>query len=485
MRTLVQGGWVVGFDGQRHELLRDGQVVYEDGRILFVGHGFGGQVDRQIDARGKLVSPGLINCHMHTDSNAREVVLNDPTVTNYFGSNWLAYGSPRRGKQPPQPRAEVEGKMGLWASVRGGATTVLDIGARPWMVDEIAEVAGELGVRAYLGPFYRSANYALDEQGRIQWDWDEQAGMAGLEQAGAFIRRYHGSFDDRIRGMLYPGQLDSCTPELLQATKRAASELGVGVQLHAAMNLLEFHQVLRERQRTPIQYLHDIGFLGPEVGLGHGLFHAGHSWAHYPYADDLKLLADSGTYVAHAPYKYAKMGLSLESFDSYRKRGITVALGTDTFPQDLVHEMRVAALACRQVEGSFLAGQPRDVYDAATLGGAKALGRDDLGRVAPGARADLIVVNLRQMHYGGVRDPIKSLVESGSAADVETVVINGETLLDQGRAVRVDEAKLLEQTQEAAEEFWASVPNWRARGETIDNLAPMSYAVRASAPQAG
>ena len=293
------------------------------------------------------------------------------------------------------------------------------------------------------------------------------------------MREYNGAHNDRVRGMFYPAQLDTCTPELLQATKRAAEELGAGIQLHTAMNLVEFHKLLRERQVTPIEYLRDLGFLGPEVILGHCVFHNRHSWAHYPYGDDLAILGDSGCSVAHAPYKYAKQGLALESFDAYRQRGINLCLGTDTFPQDIVNEMRLAALACRWAEGSFLAGKPKDVFNAATLGGAKALGRDDLGRLAPGAKADLLIVDLGQIHFGAVRDPIKSLVEVGSQKDIDTIVVDGETLVEHGRATHLDEAALLAQVQQAAEAYWATLPQWRAKAQTIDDVSPMSYEVRA------
>ena len=346
------------------------------------------------------------------------------------------------------------------------------------MIEGFTEMVGALGVRAYLGVGYRSAAYVLDDRGRIRWDWDEEAGKQGLARAEAYAREHDGVHGGRVRAMLYPGQLDTCTPELLQATKRTARELGVGIQLHAAMNVVEFQSTLRERGVTPIRYLHDLGFLGEEVILGHCVFHSRHSWCRYPYSEDLSILADSGASVAHAPYKYAKMGIAMESFDRYRERGVNLALGTDTFPQDMVHEMRLAGLASRLVEGSFRAGKPRDVYDAATLGGARALGRDDLGRLAPGAKADLIVVDLCRTHFGAVRDPIKSLVEGGSGSDVETVVIDGQTLLEAGRPTRFDEAELLDRIREGAKPLWDSVPQWRALGETIDDVAPMSYPVR-------
>ena len=140
--------------------------------------------------------------------------------------------------------------------------------------------------------------------------------------------------------------------------------------------------------------------------------------------------------------------------------------------------MRLAGLACRIVEGSFRAGKPYDVYNAATLGGARALRRDDLGRLAPGAKADMIIVDLGKTHFGAVRDPIKSLVEGGSGSDVETIIVDGETLLEGGRATRFDEAELLDQIQERAHPVWESVPEWRALGETIDDIAPLSYPVR-------
>ena len=479
MRTLIQGGWVVGFDGSHHELWQDGVVVYEDNRILHVGPRFDGSSDRTIDARGKLVSPGFINCHIHAGINAPHVLLNDPTKTNYFAQNFLAYGARLPNAPRPTQRVDLESTFGFWAALRGGATTILDVGLRPPNnVAAATEMIGHLGVRAYLGPAFGSAGYTLDGEGRIDWEWDEPAGEAGLEATMRYIREYHGAYNDRIRGMLYPAQLDTCTPELLRATKQAAAELGVGIQLHTAMNLIEFHKVLRERQQTPIEYLDSLGFLGPEVILGHCVFHNRHSWAHYPYGDDLAIVAGSGASVAHAPYKYAKQGLALESFDEYRRRGIPIGIGTDTFPQDMVSEIRLAALACRWAEGSFLAGKPKDVFSAATLGGARAIGRDDLGRLAPGAKADLLIINLRQAHFGAVRDPIKSLVEAGSQKDIDTIVVDGETLLDAGRPTRLDEAALLAKVQQAGEEYWATLPQWRARGQTIDDVAPMSFPVR-------
>ncbi len=477
MRTLIRGSWVVGFDGTSHTLLREGVVVYEGDRIVHVGQRFDGRVDATMDATGCLISPGFVNCHLHLGSNALPSLLLDATRTNYFGSNFLAYAAGRRGLGDPRKsdRPAVEQRYGLWAAIRGGATTIVNVGSRN--PEALASLAGEMGARVYIGPGFKSLAYGYDEEGRLHLDPDPSSGLAGLERALVFARDHEGEHEGRIRCMLYPAQLDTCSLELLRATRQAATEHGLRISLHAAMNLLEFHRVLDEHGLTPLQLLDSIGFLGSDVLLGHSVFHAGHSWAHYPYVDDLKLLADSGASVAHAPYKYAKMGLALESLERYRQRGINVALGTDTFPQDLVREMRLAALMCRFTDQSFRVGKAQDVFDAATLGGARALGRDDLGRLALGAMADLLVIDLKQMHYGAVRDPVKSLVESGDASDIVTLVVNGRTLIENRRSLVVDEAKLLGEVQESAERVWAAIPSWHWRGATVDEISPMSYRV--------
>ncbi|MCC7104282.1 MAG: amidohydrolase family protein [Chloroflexi bacterium] len=479
MRTLIQGGWVVGYDGASHELIRNGTVVYEDDRVLHVGHEFAGRVDRRVDATGKLVSPGFIHCHIHANTNALQLVFLDALKADYFAANFIGYATPRRGQPPPrvQDTADVGGAYGLWGALRGGATTILDMGTVPGGAEPFTRVAGEMGVRAYLGPGFRDADYVFDD-GRVHYEWDAARGAAGLERAIEYVKRFDGAYDGRIRAMLNPGQMETCGLDLLRKTRRAADELDVPVQFHAAMNLPEFHLMLREHGKTPIELLDSIGFLKPRTLLSHCVFHNNHSWARYPYGDDLGRLADSGATAVHAPYKYAKMGVALESLERYRQRGINVALGTDTYPQDMIHEMRWAAYMCRKAEESFRVGTPRDVFDAATLGGATALGRDDLGRLRPGAKADLIVVNLRQTHYGGVHDPIKSLLEMGTGTDVETVIVDGESLLENGRPTRLDEAELLAAVQRECEQVWASMSSWHHSGQEIDRIVPPSYPIR-------
>jgi cytosine/adenosine deaminase-related metal-dependent hydrolase len=121
-----------------------------------------------------------------------------------------------------------------------------------------------------------------------------------------------------------------------------------------------------QRERcTPIELLHRLGFLSPDVSLSHCIFVAGHSWLAYPYGDDLKIIADSGASVAYSPLKYLKLGIVMESFDKYRQAGINMGIGTDTFPKDIISDMRYAALASRVADKSF--PHPRDVLTPSLL----------------------------------------------------------------------------------------------------------------------
>jgi len=479
MRTLIQGGWVVGHNGTGHQLISNGVVVFEDDRIVHVGRDFRGRVDRTIDARGKLVSPGLINCHLHAAVNAAQTSFIVDGKLDYFGSNFIGYAASRIGAMPPGRTSDpaLATRYGMWSALRAGATTILDVGTMPGGPDSFTQLVGELGVRAYLGPGFRSAEYRFDAD-RVRWEWDEANGVSGLERAISYVKQYDGAHNGRIRAMIYPGQIDTCSLDLLRAARRAADELDVPVQLHAAMNQREFHRILEQHGKTPIALLNSIGFLKPKTGLGHCVFHNRHSWCHYPYGDDLRMLADGGVTVVHAPFKYAKMGITFESFSRYRDAGINISLGTDTYPQDMIHEMRWAAMMNRLADENFTVGKPQDVFDAATLGGAASLGRDDLGRLGVGSKADIIVVDLLQMHYGSVRDPIASLVECGSGSDVETVFVDGELLVEQGRAVRFDQASMLREVQLEGERMWKSVPDWHWSGKTIDEIAPFSYPVQ-------
>ena len=275
-----------------------------------------------------------------------------------------------------------------------------------------------------------------------------------------------------------PAQAETCEPSLLRESVAAAKELDVPIHIHAGGNFREFLEILNTYRKPVVEYLADTGILGPRTTLGHMAITGGHSRVDYPLGDELKLLAESGSTVGHGPHKCAKMAFALESFDRYLAAGVRIGLGTDSYPLDIVSEMRYGSLISRLVDKNASGTRAADLFHAATIGGATALGRSDLGRLAPGAKADVVIIDLRTTRYGPVRDPIKSLVECGIGDDVETVIVDGVVRMEHRRIPGVDFADLRARAQAAGEAVWARLPEWNPLGHTAEEMSPWSFPLK-------
>ncbi|HEX5607144.1 MAG TPA: amidohydrolase family protein, partial [Candidatus Binatia bacterium] len=279
MKTMIQGGWVIGFDGQAHEVIKDGVVVFEGNRIEFVGADYSAPVDKKIDAKGCLVSPGFIDTHFHSGINASDYILNDSSKTDFFASNYLAHGGPTRAGAHAAHLKDVDigQRFSLIHLLKSGVTTTFDIGGAGSEPERYVDMIDQVGMRCAAGPSYKNVSFFHDHEGRLEYDWDDERGSQGLKAAIAFAKKFNGACSGRVSAQLFPGHVDSCTPALLQETRKAAQELGVRVQIHATINLFEFHTVMQRERCTPIELLQKIGFLDPEVSLSHCIFISGHS----------------------------------------------------------------------------------------------------------------------------------------------------------------------------------------------------------------
>jgi cytosine/adenosine deaminase-related metal-dependent hydrolase len=474
MRTLIRGSWVVGHANNQHQAIRDGVCVVEDDRVLHVGKSFDGPVDQIIDANGKLVSPGLITTHLHAGLNAGEHVFLDVGRPEAMARNYLNWQAGLRGKPRCKEDTRTGVLFGLGQCLRHGATTVVEVGAAG---DPAAFVAAvdELGIRAYSGTSYRNVVMYSHEDGRFDYDWSDERGERGLRNGLAFAEQYDGAAGGRVRAILCPGHPDTCSEQVLRETAHQARQHNLPVTIHAAIHALEMERTLETHRLTPIQLLAKVGLLATNVILSHVIFLSGHSWVRYHEAPDLQLLGEHRATVSHSPLKYLHMGVILESMRRYIQAGVNFTVGTDFSPGDILAEMRYTMLASRVADRSFLSGTPRDAFDGATVNAARALSRDDLGRLAPGAKADIAIFDLRKLHFGAVHDPIKSLVEVGSGADVDTVLVDGKVVVHDGKLANVNQDELLETAQREVEKLWADVPNWMWGGRDIDQVCPPAY----------
>ncbi len=471
-RTLIQGAYVIAFDGREHRLLRDGVVVVEGNRILHVGSSFEGRVHRRIDASHHVVTPGLISAHAHiAGSPLDKSLLEDRGNPQFYLSGLFEFLPVRAAAQDEEgTRACVD--FSICELLRSGCTTVMEMGPAG---DYVAERVGALGMRAYIAQNYRSGSWRTPDGRQVVYEWSEDDGRAAMERAVEFVRRVDGSHGGRVRGFLTPSQVDTCSERLLRESRRVAEELGVPLQTHVSQSVNEFQEMLRRHGKTPLAWLRDIGFLGPGVFLVHCIVVGGTSWANYP-PGDVRILAESGATVAHAPWVFARRGMVLESFGRYRDAGVRLTLGTDTSPQSMLLAMRWAAICGKVVDRTTELLTARDIFDAATLGAARALGRDDLGRLAPGALADLLIWDTRTIGMAPLRDPIKNIVYSAERADLRTVMVNGKILIEDGVMPGVDEAALARSLQAAAERMWPRMQRFDWAARDVDQLSPQTYA---------
>jgi len=182
--------------------------------------------------------------------------------------------------------------------------------------------------------------------------------------------------------------------------------------------------------------------------------------------------------VSHCPVNIARRARFLDSWERYRKAGVNIALGTDTYPRDMIMQMRIASYFGKVASRNLRAASAAEVFEAATLGGSRSLGRDDLGRLAPGAKADIVVIDLSghgTLRMGPVRDPVKSLVECGIGDDVDTVIVDGMVRVEGGRITGVDFEALRARTQAAGERIWAGWADWDPLGRNADEMCPYAF----------
>lgn len=438
-RILLTARWVVAHRDGRHRLVENGEVVLEGERIVFAGRGFEGNVAARHDYGLALLGPGLIDLDALSDLDTTVLGLdNQPPAEK--GRIW-----PRtyveRGPHEMYSAEELafQKRYAFAQLLRHGITTALPIASlfyREWgeTAEEFAaaaDAAAALGLRVYLGPAYRSGGLVVEDDGTIVPVFDEARGLAGLETAIRFCRDWEGRHGGLVRTMLAPDRIETCTAELLRRTEAAARDLAIPVRLHCCQSRMEYELVLDLHGMSPAEWLGSLGFLSTRTLLPHATWVSGSRGVARP-GRDLEIMRDAGATVVHCPIVSARGGRALESFARCREMGLRVGLGTDTWPPDLVANMRAGLMLCRVVEGTPAAVSAAEFYDAATIAGADALGRPDLGRLEPGAAADIAVFDLADGYMVPGLDPVQALLAGASVPFARAVWVAGRLVAEQG-----------------------------------------------------
>jgi len=465
---LYRAAYVLVHEDGSHRMLRDGEVAIRGDEITHVGKAGScpQEVDEVVDLGHYLICPGFVNLHCHPGSSPlSKSLVEDVGSPGFYMSSLYEYGDVR-AVSPEERRVAVQ--YSLVQLLKSGCTTLVDMGS----IEHI-DLFRELGLRACLIPAYRSAEWHTRDGHRLEYRWDEEAGRAGLRENIEWVKRLEG--DDLIWSALGPAQVDTCSADLLHRTREAADELGCRIHIHAAQSHVEVAEMMRREGMTALQFLDHVGLLGPDLVVAHCILTGTHPDTGLSFTRDARLLGSRGAHVAHCPWVFGRRGTLLYSFRRYLEDGVNVGLGTDTFPQDMVTEMRRAAVFGKAAENDPLAVTAADAFNAATTGGAAALGREDLGCLRAGAKADLVFVDCDAYAMSPVRDPIRNLIYSAGSGAIDSVMVGGRLMVQDGEVCGLDEGAISAELQEIAERMWARFPSRDRAGRSADDLSPPAF----------
>jgi cytosine/adenosine deaminase-related metal-dependent hydrolase len=435
--TVIEGCAIATVDAERREL-EDGHIVLDGDRIAVVGSGAApaewlGRAERRIDARGHLATPGLVNCHHHLFQWATRGYAQEATLFEWLTALYPVWA------HIDADVVDAAARAGLAALARSGCTTSSDHHyVFPRGEEDLLEV--EIGAATAIGLRFHPCRGAMDlgrERGGLPPDAIVEDRDAILAASAEAIDRFHDPAPGAmVRVALAPTSPFSASRELMTETAELARGRGVRLHTHLAETREEERFCVERFGVRPLEYLDELGWLGPDVWLAHCV---------HLDEDECRRMGQTGTGVAHCPTSNGRLGAGIAPVPSLLRAGVPVGLGVDGAASnecgELVDELRSALVLARASAGPT-ALSARQALELATLHGARCLGREDeLGHLSAGALADVAVWDLREAGFAGIADPVAALV-LGPRRPVAGLFVGGDLVVDDGDLRTADVGQL-------------------------------------------
>ena len=369
-----------------------------------------------LEAGGQLAMPGFINTHAHVPMALWRGMGEDVNIESWFNDYiWHLEAN----LLPDDVYWGMQ--LGLLEMIEAGITAVAD---HYWHMDYAARAAEKAGTRALLGQAMFGAN-----------------GMGQIDETACFVQRWDGAAGGRIRAILAPHAPYTCDDDFLRASARKAEQIGSGIHIHAAETRAQTQASLARRGQTPIEVLEDCGIFNVPTLLAHAVGAT---------PGDLEILADMRTPVgiAHCPKTYAKLAMGYNNLVEWRAMGIAVGLGTDGAVSnntlDLWEAMRLTAMGQKQLTGKAENLTIPQALTIATSESARVYGQpQELGDLAAGKLADIILVDLSGTHHFPLNSVTASLVYNARASDVRTVICDGQVIMREREHLTLDKDEII------------------------------------------
>lgn len=383
---------------------------------------------RVIDGRGKLLMPGLINTHCHVAMTLMRGYADDIPLMDWLHGKIWPYEA-----QVGRDDVELGAELGIVEMLRGGVTSFVDM---YWYEEAVADAAERLGIRAVLAPCF------VDQR----MDAFERDLPAVLAKAAAC---------DRLSVMIAPHAPYSCSPENMRRAADLSREYGLPVTIHLAETLDEQRQIEQRFGCSPVELVDSYGLLREGTVAAHCV---------HLSDGDRRILRERGVAVAHNPQSNMKISSGISPVAKMLDEGIVVTIATDgpcsNNDLDMWEEMRSASLLQKVAAGDPCVVPAYRLLQMATVDAARAIGRgDSLGQIREGMLADAIILDMEKPHLYPRFDVVANLAYAAKASDVDTVIVAGRILVENGRVAGVDEMDLCRRVERRAKQIAAQVSN--------------------------
>ena len=388
-----------------------------------------GTPSRVLDGRGRLLLPGLVNCHTHLPMGVFRGTSELRPLQSWL--NWVE-----------RIQAECDEEDFYWGALlslcqmlHAGITTVADMYA-PAAVG--AAAVERSGIRGFLSESLAGGT-ETGRRGSLE---------VQLARAEDLARRWHGAEGGRIETGMAPHSVYACDESLLREVAQTAHRMGVGMHVHVAETAVEVERCQADFGRRPPRVLADCGVFDGRAVAAHCV---------HLHEDDVALLAEFGVGVAHNPASNLKLRSGVAPLPALRAAGVSVGLGTDSAgSNDRLDLWRDCYLAAVLHEWGDQVSCAWEALEMATAAGAAALRMGDrVGRLAPGFRADLILLDATKPHLAPLLDPPRALVYAARGDEVKTVMVDGRVVVEEGRLLTVEEDQVVEQCRRRATRLFA------------------------------
>jgi 5-methylthioadenosine/S-adenosylhomocysteine deaminase len=437
---LIENAAVITMDSERRVLDR-ANIAIQAGRILDIGPGIAGQADQVIDAQGLVALPGLVNCHTHVYQSLIEGIGYD---MHFDPWNWR-FLFPIVSKMQPE-HAEISALLAALEMIKTGTTTVSDHWYLHTDFENVRRVAAafrKAGMRHHCVYGLLDQTFAGE---RIESEYMTMIRRedALIEQAAAFVQDWHGKGTTVALG---PGSTEDLSPRLMVKTVQMAAEWELGVATHVAGWEEVVAASYKQFGMRDLEYVHSVGLTGPRAIIIHAVWLSDR---------EIGILVETDSKVAHCPVANMHLGYGVAPVSQMLARGVTVGLGTDgaaSYTYDIFEVMKTASMLQKVTHIDAEAVTAEEALAMATCEGARVLGLPDVGVLAPGKRADLILVDFHQPHLMPTGRLVSKLVYSARGSDVVTSVINGQVVMKDRRVLTLDEGEILDRAVEATRDL--------------------------------